>query len=117
MAASDHLNKNQFIDFHVHEAEDYDGSNHAVIASLYNKKTKEIKDIGTFNWDKDDGRIGMVHVDKEHRRKGIATGMYKAALESGLNKPEHAERMTDDGLEWAKSLGNAPESVERIPSR
>lgn len=117
MAASDHLSKHQFIDYHVHEAEDYDGSNHAVIAALVNTKTNEIKDIGSFNWDKDDGEIGMVHVEPEHRRKGIATQMYKEALASGLNKPVHAKRMTDEGLAWAKSVGGAPESVERIQSR
>ena len=117
MSASDNLSTQQFIDYHTVDAEDYDGSNHAVIATMYDPKTKDIKDVGSLNWDKEDGRIGMVHVEPEHRRKGIATAMYKEALSSGLTKPHHAERMTDDGLAWAKAQGDAPDSVERIQSR
>jgi GNAT superfamily N-acetyltransferase len=63
------------------------------------------------------GPVLDVQVDKEHRRKGVATGMWNYALSlggttfksSGIRIPnvEHSENRTEGGEEWAKSTGKA----------
>jgi len=61
------------------------------------------------------GPVLDVQVDKEHRRKGVATGMWNHALslggsidkETGAYIPhvEHSPNRTEKGEEWAKSTG------------
>ena len=44
-------------------------------------------------------------VAPEHRRKGIATGMWNYAKAQGFN-PEHSDSRTRDGDKWAASTGD-----------
>jgi ribosomal protein S18 acetylase RimI-like enzyme len=58
---------------------------------------------GYLHWNADTGRIDEVHVEPEHRRKGLATQMYRAALSSG-EPIVHSAQRTDSGDAWAQSL-------------
>ncbi len=72
------------------------------------------KQIGYLNWSLG-GHIFDMAVDKEHRRKGVATGMFNYALTQGdkhdedLRQPvarvEHSAHRTVEGDMWAKSTG------------
>ena len=44
-----------------------------------------------------------IWVDEEHRRRGVATGMWRTAETAGLH-PEHADSQSDDGKLWIASL-------------
>ena len=68
------------------------------------------KQIGSIEWFKDDGTVRNIDVDPEHRRKGVATGMWNAAHEfsqnEGLQSPKHDScEITTPGLSWAESVG------------
>jgi ribosomal protein S18 acetylase RimI-like enzyme len=54
-----------------------------------------------------DGKIAMISVDPEHRRKGVATAMWNYAKQHPqLSDPYHSKVKTDDGEAWAQSLGD-----------
>jgi GNAT superfamily N-acetyltransferase len=44
-----------------------------------------------------------IWVDEDHRRRGVATGMWRFAEDRGL-RPEHAANQSDDGKRWIESL-------------
>src|SRR5262249_42005548 len=50
------------------------------------------------------GKILVVEVEREHRRQGIATGMYEELLAAGYRVEHDWDNMRDDGAAWAKSL-------------
>lgn len=51
------------------------------------------------------GEVKDIIVAPEHRRKGIATGMWNYASQLGLN-PEHSDSRTEEGDAWAASTGS-----------
>ena len=63
--------------------------------------------LGHLEWSGTRGEILDVHVNKEVRRKGVATAMYKAAKEIALktdsSEPMHSSDRSDQGESWAKS--------------
>jgi hypothetical protein len=50
--------------------------------------------------------VGGVDVPSEHRRKGVATSMWKYAKDSGLNPKHDYVEQTDEGKAWAKQVGD-----------
>lgn len=53
-----------------------------------------------------DGRLILhIEVKPEHRRKGIATALWKEAKRWGAN-PIHAIDKTEAGSAWAKAVGD-----------
>jgi GNAT superfamily N-acetyltransferase len=74
------------------------------------------KQVGYLNWAMA-GHVYDINVDPEHRRKGVATGMWNYALAQGgkhdpnLRQPvsnvTHSENRTRAGDKWAKSTGKA----------
>jgi len=81
-----------------------DDSYHEVKA--YNS---EHDNIGHLQWHKSTGEILDVRVEPEHQRKGIATALHsmahKVAGEFNVVKPVHSGDRSDQGEEWAKSIG------------
>ena len=54
------------------------------------------------------GKIGMINVHPEHRRRGVATAMWDYATQHpDLNSPYHSQIQTEDGEAWARSLGES----------
>ena len=67
--------------------------------------------VGWLDLDKGTGVVNEVYVKEKHQGKGIATGMWQHAQESGLN-PRHSDTRSESGDAWAQSLyqkGLAPE--------
>ena len=73
--------------------------------------------IGAMSW-LDFGPVHDIHVRQEHRRKGVATGMWNHAIKiaesahgKGVNKRismvEHSIFRTPEGDAWAKSTGDS----------
>jgi GNAT superfamily N-acetyltransferase len=64
------------------------------------------------------GHIMDIHVDPEHQRKGVATGMYSEAKRTssalGLPTPRHAESRTKSGEAWSKSTSDYYEPDEIV---
>lgn len=50
-------------------------------------------------------KVQDINVAEPHRRRGIATGMWKHAEESGL-QPSHSSMRTEAGDKWARRVGN-----------
>ena len=91
------------VQFHMKEHGQYSDI-HEGYASLDNKE------VGSIEWFKDDGTVRNIEVDKEHRRKGIATGLWNSAHEfsknKGLQTPKHdSYGITHAGLPWAEAVG------------
>ena len=74
--------------------------------------------IGRLDWNAKStdkpGRVESLWVDPEHRRKGIATGMWQHALKEHKagtvdSTPKHSEDRSDKGDAFAKAVGgNVP---------
>jgi GNAT superfamily N-acetyltransferase len=47
----------------------------------------------------------MIQVEEAHRRKGIATALWKFAKDNGFN-PIHELEQTQEGKAWAQVVGN-----------
>ena len=47
----------------------------------------------------------MVQVEETHRRKGVATALWKFAKDNGFN-PIHELEQTQDGKAWARVVGD-----------
>lgn len=60
---------------------------------------------GHLTWFADNGEIGGVHVNSEHRRKGLATEMFNRAKEI---QPDlhHSDALTPDGKAWSSKVGH-----------
>jgi ribosomal protein S18 acetylase RimI-like enzyme len=67
--------------------------------------------IGHIDWDGNEtGRVNMIHVDEEHRRKGVASSLWNEARavsgREGLIGPEHdaQKNLSGAGLAWSKAV-------------
>jgi GNAT superfamily N-acetyltransferase len=69
-------------------------------------KGKEVGNLATHQklFPEHRGHIVGVEVDREFRRKGIATEMLRTAKRVGHN-PTHSNALTLDGGAWAKAVG------------
>jgi GNAT superfamily N-acetyltransferase len=67
--------------------------------------------IGFLVWKKDTGETLRVDVEKEHQRKGVATGMWNfaknvaASSNDKIRRPQHSRVQTKSGKAWAKKVG------------
>lgn len=66
--------------------------------------------IGYMRWHKKTGQVQDIQVDKEHRRKGVATGMWNYAKslsssDKSISTPKHSPVRTSEGDSWANSVG------------
>ncbi|MQS17484.1 GNAT family N-acetyltransferase [Streptomyces kaniharaensis] len=71
--------------------------------------TDEGRVIGRLLWGGfDDGEVWWVGVDKDRRREGIATALWRLAelkaLHCGWTRPEHSDTRMPDGEAWIASL-------------
>jgi 2'-5' RNA ligase len=71
---------------------------------------------GSIAWDHKSGEITGVAVQPEHQRQGLATELLHRARQiaettRGVKPPRHSDDRTDQGEQWARSLG------ERLPKR
>lgn len=62
--------------------------------------------VGYMRWNKENGRIEDITVDREHRRKGIATGMWNHAKNLDVTPPKHSPVRSPSGLAWSEAVGN-----------
>ena len=78
------------------------GEWHTVVAKIGDEE------VGDMLWNAE--RIGGLGVQEEHRRKGIATGLWNKAKEvakqnKDIPKPRHSPERTDAGDAWARKVG------------
>lgn len=79
---------------------------HEIVA--VHKPTKE--KVGTMLWNDNDGRIFQIHVNDEHQRKGVATGMLKhgsrvaEASRNRVHYPTRADIETEEGSAWSDAM-------------
>lgn len=107
MAASDHLNPQQFT---ARDGAEYSLSyrtedqgerkpRHVVEAHQGDQR------VGALNWYGTTGVVGRIEVDPDHTRKGIATAMWDHAQSlPGVKKPKQSNDRTRQGEAWAKSI-------------
>ena len=72
--------------------------------------THQGEHAGIIQWDRQKGSIGRgevidVNVEKEHRRNGVATELYRRAQQAD-SSVRHSTFRTDTGDAWAKSIGD-----------
>lgn len=73
--------------------------------------------VGNLEWySKGNNHISDLFVEANHRRQGVATGMWRYAHDMarttrGVQPPEHSPDRTNDGEAWAISTGR------RVPKR
>lgn len=87
MAASDHLSQYQF----RHRPDE--GTGESWVTAHHGGH--EVGQLVTYH-----GTVDEVHVEPEHRRRGVATRMWQIAGE-----PMHSQERTDDGELWANHVG------------
>lgn len=80
------------------------------IGSLhYLEAQKEGEVVGKLNWVHPSGNISGIHVDKAHRRQGIATALFsegkRLSETRGIPTPKITSDRTNDGEAWSRSLG------------
>ena len=86
------------------EDQDVIPSDHALVVAQ-NHQGKEIgfMELGP---NREEGRRVMdIQVNEDHRRRGVATGLWNHAKERGMN-PVHSSMRTHAGDQWAKSVGD-----------
>ncbi len=112
MAAHEHINKYQLRYRPTGGDQFTDDFHHEIQAIDKDTNTR----VGSMQWTYT-GRLWEIEVDREHRRKGLATAMWNfgekiatQAYNKGVNKhipiPEHSVFRTDDGDAWAQSTGD-----------
>jgi len=77
---------------------------HAVVSAQH----PDGREVGFMELGPDSGRgrrVMDVQVHAEHRRKGVATGLWNHAKEQGLD-PVHSSERTKAGDRWAQSVGD-----------
>jgi GNAT superfamily N-acetyltransferase len=104
MSASEHLSPVQFS--HQPGTPREAGANYtdAVTANLDGRSVGRLHWSKGYQypWDDINGQIQDVHVNPEHRRKGIATGMLKYAR--GIDPSvKHSHDLSEDGAEWSEN--------------
>jgi hypothetical protein len=76
--------------------------------------------VGHLRWG-GHGVVENVQVNKDHQRKGVATGMWRHANEladQGLvPRPKHSDVRTAEGDAWAKTVGGELPQNHRIWSK
>lgn len=77
--------------------------------NIYAYHPDEPEEIGALTWEHKNGAI-HVAVNEEHQRKGVATGMYQAAMqkatELGIPAPDLMKSSYGNkGFKWARTLG------------
>lgn len=77
--------------------------------NVYAYHPSQPEEVGALTWTQDKGAI-TVDVQEDHQRKGVATGMYKFAMqkanELGIQRPELLNSSYGPkGFAWAKSVG------------
>lgn len=94
-----------------------DGEHHKVNA--FHKEDR----VGLMKWDPQTGELKDLQVHPEHRRKGVASGMWDFAQRQvkpptpglGYNDdvvaPKHSHERTNDGDAWARAVGG------KVPAR
>ena len=113
MSAQDNLSKGQFpYTYKFRTLPDAANSDPAWEVTAHHQGNQ----VGYLNWSMA-GHVFDTNVDPEHRRKGVATGMWNHALAQGgkhdstLRQPvanvEHSTHRTPEGDAWAKSTGKA----------
>ena len=111
MPAHENLSNYQFRLIPAQERSKYARTRHKVVA-----ETNTGNYAGEMEWhSRSDNRISNLVVNEEHRRQGVATGMWNYAHEMakttrGVKPPTHSSDRTDEGEAWAKAIGgNVPE--------
>jgi GNAT superfamily N-acetyltransferase len=65
--------------------------------------------VGRISWHPRTGVVQWVQTEKEHRRKGVATALWKKANDlsekTGIKAPQHSAHRWNEGDAWAKSVG------------
>jgi len=79
-------------------------SHHRIVATMGGQY------VGHIEWHPKSGRVMGVEVAPEHRRKGIATHLWRAAIRQAadsrsVKKPIHSSDRTDAGDAWARAIG------------
>ena len=69
----------------------------------YVEASSQGEPVGGIEWHKKTGKIQQVTVKKEHRRKGVATSLFKHA--KTIAPIKHNNKKTPEGTAWAKSVG------------
>jgi ribosomal protein S18 acetylase RimI-like enzyme len=82
----------------------YDSHPTAHELEAFDPKVNDV--VGYMRWDKENGRIDDVAVDPEHRRKGIATGLWNHAHTLGVINPVHSGVRSEAANAWIESLKN-----------
>ena len=106
MAANEHLSDYQFSLIPAQERSKYARTRHKVVA-----ETDTGDYVGELEWhSRSDNRISNLFVEANHRREGVATGMWNYAHEmakttKGVKPPTHSSDRTDEGDAWAKATG------------
>ena len=110
------LNSQQF-PYTFHFTPSQEGEHHKV--SALHKEER----VGLMKWDPDTGEVKDLQVHPEHRRRGVASGMWDFAQRQakpqtpGLDyaddvvAPKHSSERTDVGDAFAKSVGG------KVPAR
>ncbi|MFG2847430.1 GNAT family N-acetyltransferase [Kitasatospora sp. NPDC048296] len=64
--------------------------------------------VGSLLWDREDGMVWWVGVREKWRRSGIATAMWRLAVDKadtlGWTRPVHSDVLTPYGRAWIDSL-------------
>lgn len=98
MSASDYLGRQFDYKYVFHPGEE--GEDHAVTAH----ETKKGSQVGLLMFSSETGHVTDLSVQPNHRRKGVATGMWNYAKENA--NIQHASTRTLAGDAWAKSTGD-----------
>ena len=95
-------------DFHQYTFQYSGGGDSHVVTAMHPDSQYP---IGYMEWARDTGENVSVDVDKEHQRKGVATGMWNFAKNVAANsdgkirRPQHSRVQTKSGKAWAKKVG------------
>lgn len=95
------LNPNQFNYSFSFEPSKEEGYSHGVFATHIPTGKK----VGNLYWSAEDNTIQNMSVDREHRRKGVATQMWNFAKQQGVPGPEHSKFRSNLGNAWAQKIG------------
>ena len=95
------MDKGQQFPYDITHEESNGGYN---VRAIHRKTGKSIGVLNTFST----GKIGMINVHPDHRRRGVATAMWNYATQHPeLSPPYHSQLQTEDGEAWAQSLGES----------
>jgi GNAT superfamily N-acetyltransferase len=72
--------------------------------TAFTATSPEGDDVGTMMIDHT-GEVTRIDVEPEHRRKGVATGMWNYARSQG-HTIRHSDMQTEEGRAWASAVGD-----------